>query len=190
MVAERAIEQLIRAVKKHPEISSTTNKDIQIFLKAFLERAEIEDIKGFTRDQISGLVQSAWKFIGQRQPGRHKVKVFNADKKGFDQLDGYTAILLLNDDMPFLFDSVLGALTESGINTHLVLHPLFTVRRGGDGKLIKLASDKAKGGDVYRESFICILIDKLDTQEKCQALEAELSGVYEDVRTVDRKSVV
>ena len=37
--------------------------------------------------------------------------------------------------MPFLVDSVMGELTERGLDTQLVVHPVFTVERDPDGAL-------------------------------------------------------
>jgi len=53
---------------------------------------------------------------------------------------------MLNDDMLFLLDSVLGELTAADCEILLVLHPLLTVARDGKGQLEyllpKLAEDE------------------------------------------------
>ena len=46
-----------------------------------------------------------------------------------------TVVEIVNDDMPFLVDSVTAALNGEGVTVHLVIHPILRVARDGDGKL-------------------------------------------------------
>ena len=43
---------------------------------------------------------------------------------------------ILNDDMPFLVDSVLGELGERAADIRLLVHPVFSVERDQAGRLI------------------------------------------------------
>jgi NAD-specific glutamate dehydrogenase len=56
--------------------------------------------------------------------------------------------------MPFLLDSVMGELTEQGLDVRLVLHPIFTVERDHTGALIGFRGDGPAVGAAQRESFI------------------------------------
>ncbi len=50
---------------------------------------------------------------------------------------------ILNDDMPFLVDSVLGEIRDRGIERcSLVLHPIFMVKRSAGGDLEAIAADR------------------------------------------------
>ena len=42
-------------------------------------------------------------------------------------------IEVINDNMPFLVDSVMGELQDRGLTIHLVLHPIVNVPRDGEG---------------------------------------------------------
>ena len=42
---------------------------------------------------------------------------------------------IVNDDMPFLVDSVLGELNERGLDIRLLVHPVFSVERDAAGAL-------------------------------------------------------
>ncbi|TIR65565.1 MAG: hypothetical protein E5X15_30885, partial [Mesorhizobium sp.] len=44
-----------------------------------------------------------------------------------------TVITVVNDNMPFLFDSILGEITESAGEPLLVTHPVIVVRHGKSG---------------------------------------------------------
>ncbi|MFM6854169.1 MAG: hypothetical protein ACKOUM_08820, partial [Sphingopyxis sp.] len=42
---------------------------------------------------------------------------------------------IVNDDMPFLVDSVAGAVAASGLAVHRIIHPVVAARRDGAGRL-------------------------------------------------------
>jgi glutamate dehydrogenase len=46
-----------------------------------------------------------------------------------------TVIEIVNDNMPFLVDSVMDELQDSKLEVHLVLHPIFIVERDENGTL-------------------------------------------------------
>ena len=54
-------------------------------------------------------------------------------------------LVIVNDDMPFLVDSIAGAISARGLAVHRLLHPIMRVVRDKDGKVIALdvtAGDK------------------------------------------------
>jgi glutamate dehydrogenase len=87
-------------------------------------------------------------------------------------------IEIVNDDMPFLVDSVMGEIADRKLTVRLVAHPVFGVRRDGP-KLT--AMEAARGGDSVRESFIHIHSEPLDA-DACAALISALGDVLGEVR--------
>lgn len=184
MRAERILEKLIKDIKQHSKFKQLPGKEPIAFLKAFFDRGPADDLTAYQASDLAGLVAASWKFAAKRQPGRHKVSVVDPSVARDGWQCEYTTIAILTDDMPFLLDSVLGALTERGLNTHLVLHPILTLRRNDDGALTKLTSKKDSGSNIYRESLMHIHVDRLGSRAERQDLEAELSSVLDDIRTV------
>ena len=88
---------------------------------------------------------------------------------------------IINDDMPFLVDSVGIELNRHGLNIHLVIHPVMTVRRDEAGRLVDLGTAK-QVSDGLRESFILLEIDRQTRPEVLTQLEADLRRVLGDVR--------
>ncbi len=81
--------------------------------------------------------------------------------------------------MPFLVDSVAAVFAARGLGVVRLLHPVITVRRDGDGKLIAiLPSDEA---GERRESLIYMEIDRADAKDRRQIVE-ELHAVLADAR--------
>ncbi len=64
---------------------------------------------------------------------------------------------IVNDDMPFLVDSVVGELNQRGLDIRLLVHPVFIVERDQAGRLVNFKGRAPVGGQ--RESFIHIHVD-------------------------------
>ena len=67
---------------------------------------------------------------------------------------------IINDDMPFLLDSVVGELNQRGLDIRLLVHPVFAVERDAAGTLTAFKGAAKDGG--RHESFIHIHIDQKD----------------------------
>ena len=89
---------------------------------------------------------------------------------------------IVNDDMPFLVDSVMGELKERGIEIHLVAHPIIAVERDKGGKLTGLPVQERGKGGAARESFIHIHVGRIDDAQKRAEIITAIEGVLTDVR--------
>ena len=88
-------------------------------------------------------------------------------------------LAIVNDDMPFLVDSVGAALATYGLDIHRLLHPVVAVRRDAEGRLTSIRAASESG--ERRESLIYIEADRADARARRQ-LEADLHLVLADVR--------
>src|SRR5262249_2999086 len=100
---------------------------------------------------------------------------------GSKRLKTITVIDIVNDDMPFLLDSVMGALAEEGASVHLVAHPIFAVERDKNGKLRSWKVTADKNGKARRESFIHIHVDTLDKSHR-DKIAVAINAALGDVR--------
>ena len=89
-------------------------------------------------------------------------------------------IAVINDDMPFLVDSVAAAVTHFGIVIHRLLHPVIASVRDEDGGLVSIEALGAAG--AARESIIYMEVDRADARKR-RDLFAELHAVLADVRS-------
>ncbi len=90
---------------------------------------------------------------------------------------------IVNDDMPFLVDSVANAVAARQLTIHRLLHPVVCVTRGAKGELQDLeqiCSDKER-----RESMMYLELDRADARGR-QELLADLKRVLGDVRLAVR----
>ena len=92
-------------------------------------------------------------FARVRKPGTANVRVFNASLKGNGWESPHTVLQIVNDDMPFLVDSVSMALADAGIGVHVLGHPLLRFTRDKAGKLTAVGEGKP-------ESLMLLEIDR------------------------------
>ena len=93
------------------------------------------------------------------------------------------SLAIVNDDMPFIVDSVSSAITAEGLGIDRLLHPIVDVRRDADGTLLEiigLASGTPSTG-VTRESIVYIELERVSAKARTALLE-NLRAVLEDVR--------
>ena len=87
-------------------------------------------------------------------------------------------IAIINDDMPFLVDSIAATLAGQGLVIDRLLHPVVPVRRDGEGALQELVG--ANGAGEVRESMIYIETARVDAKarrEMVSAIRATLADV-------------
>ncbi len=85
-------------------------------------------------------------------------------------------IAVINDDMPFLVDSIAGAVASVGLGIDVLLHPVAKVERDGDGTVV--AVGEAAGEEARAESLIYIETPRADARQRrdLQALLADTLG--------------
>src|SRR6266566_1710975 len=89
---------------------------------------------------------------------------------------------VLNDNMPFLFDSIMAELAEHGIEVTLVAHPIIAVERDEQGKLLRFYGEALpEGAKGERESLIHFHIARLDSGADRQRLIDGLTKTLNDV---------
>ena len=95
------------------------------------------------------------------QAGRAEDPLRSPPASAGDRLKSISVIEIVNDDMPFLVDSVMGELTERGLDVRLVAHPIFAVERDKARQARRSAGEARQGGEP-RESFIHIHVERID----------------------------
>ncbi len=71
------------------------------------------------------------------------VRVFNPTLREHGFVSPHTIIDMVNDDMPFLVDSISLALTERALTLHFLAHPIFAVSRDRRRQFARAAGARA-----------------------------------------------
>ncbi|HEX9407971.1 MAG TPA: NAD-glutamate dehydrogenase, partial [Thermoanaerobaculia bacterium] len=141
-----------------------------------------DDIIYTSFDTLLGAALSLWKFGKERKPGWPKVRLFNptVEKNGW-ALE-HTIIEIVNDDMPFLVDSVMAEINQRERKIHLLLHPVVRVHRDSKGRRVEVASTEAVPGEAITESYMHVEIDQDTERGELDFLCRSIEKVLADVR--------
>ncbi|QNK80497.1 NAD-glutamate dehydrogenase [Nakamurella sp. PAMC28650] len=163
--------------------------DTAALIQAYFTHVPEEDRPRDPQDVLS-VVDSHLKVAQQRSSGHAAIRIFNPGV-GAEGAGGWSAtstvIDIVNDDMPYVVESVVSAITATGVTVHRVLHPILAVRRDASGALLEVAGESRRGldpQDCLRESWVHILIDRLSDAELAESIETTLHLALESVRAV------
>ena len=137
---------------------ASKNPNLQVLIQRLFEEAVAEDLAALETAELVEMATGGLDFLKDRKPGRPIVRLLNLEPKQ-GQLKNVSIIEIVNDDMPFLLDSVLGLLTDQGHDISLVLHPILNVERDRTGRLQKLVPARTGSSTSARESLIHIHLD-------------------------------
>jgi glutamate dehydrogenase len=179
----------VEKLKLIDAVQATLNQEdpaLAEFSSAFYDRGAAEDLVAYTAEELIGFARDAWQDFQNHELGTHRVGIADpAFKAQGSKVKGVSVIEIVNDNMPFLVDSVMDELQESKIEVHLVLHPIFIVERDENGVLTSAVARKKPPKRTDRqESLIHIHVTRIDSPEARAALKARLDKVLSDVRAV------
>ncbi|NCU12332.1 MAG: NAD-glutamate dehydrogenase, partial [Sphingomonadaceae bacterium] len=78
----------------------------------------------------------------------------------------FMRLALINDDMPFLVDSIASTVAAHGLAIDRLIHPVVAVRRDSAGQLTELVEGDAAG--EKRESMVYIETSRADARQRSQ----------------------
>jgi glutamate dehydrogenase len=152
--------------------------DVVEFATRYYAGVDDNDLAALPVDHLAERVLAHWRLGRDRPRGKTLVNVAAPAR-------GHTVIDVVNDDMPFIVDSVTMALERADLGIHLVVHPILRVRRTAGGELRGLApADASYLGDdvVLLESWVHIEVDRETDAAMLGAVQYELECVLRDVR--------
>src|SRR5215469_14750729 len=149
------------------------------FIAKFYEHVPPADVVDRAPRNLYGAALSLWRFGERRRPGQAKVRVHNPDLVADGWSSPHTIVEIVNDDMPFLVDSVTGAINAASRVVHLIIHPILIVARNRDGQLRQPPDPNLP---EIRESWMQIEITTESDRAELARLTRALSNVLADVR--------
>lgn len=153
------------------------------FAGSFFERGAAEDLLLYTAAELAAIAKDSWKNLSGHVAGQHQVRISNPDFGDAGETHHETTIVeLINDNMAFLVQSVMGELRESGLDIHLVLHPIFAMRTGAKGTNVIRADDGSAADDTSRVSYIQVHTKRINSAETRVQLEQKLNTLLDEIR--------
>src|SRR5882757_405653 len=183
----RIVSAAARSAIRPPK--SMRNLDWPRFLQAYYANVDAEDLAAREPAELAGTALSQLMFARRRRRSA-LVRVFNPSLREHGFTSPHTVIEMVNDDMPFLVDSIGLALTQRALTLHFLTHPVFAVARDSSGTLLSLrergeaSRDKEQPADkkLRLESFQHIEVDRIVDPAALQSLAAQIERSMRDVR--------
>jgi glutamate dehydrogenase len=159
-------------------------KQARLFLEQYFSDVPASDLAGRSPDIMAKIAFSHLEFAAQRRKGQPKLRIYTPIEKNDGYASPYTFVELINDDMPFLVNSVTAAINRHDLTVHITVHPIIRLLRGKGGRVEGVADIDADQGN--RESFIRFAVDRESDEKHRQLLEQEIRKVLADIRLAVR----
>ena len=125
-----SLSPIIAAMRKRVSAA-----EAEAFAKSFYQRMGEDELPQHSADSWAALAADFLEFARTRKPGTARVRLFTPGLKSHGWESPHTVLQIVNDDMPFLVDSVTMALAELGIGVHVLGHPVVTLERDKAGRV-------------------------------------------------------
>ena len=145
------------------------------FIREFYANVSPDDLVGAEVENLYCAALSLWNHGQKRLPGQAKVRVFNPRVDEHGWYSAHTVVEIVNDDMPFLVDSVTAELGRDDLTVHLVIHPVIEVARDPQGLIVET-------GPTHDESFMQIRTNEQRDPHRLDRIRRDLERVLADVR--------
>ncbi len=173
------IDSLVEQARS--ELAQDRRVQAEPFLRAYYAEVDPGELAERSPSDLLGAALAHLKFALRFSSGAPKVRVYNplSDEHGWQST--HTVIEVVNDDMPFLVDSVTMEANRQGLTLHLMIHPVLKVRRDDTGNLVEINPALARDG-ARLESLIHMEVDRCPDADAIRALHDGIVNVLVDVR--------
>ena len=155
------------------------SKALTAFSQLLFEWAPPEDLAAYDAAALDSSARHGYAALESWRKGKSIISVDNGIERHGRPV---SVITIVNDNMPFLLDSIMGELNDHASQIFMVVHPVLDIAREKD-ELVILgeASQLAPAKGVERVSLVQIHLPALDKQAKA-ALTAAIKRVLGQVR--------
>ena len=180
--AQALIDEIVATRPKSKSLKS--RKETEQYLRRYFADVPFEDMEGRSAEIMGRAAVAHLDFARVRKPGTALLRIFNPEAGKHGYQSAYTIVEMVNDNMPFLVDSVSAAIDRQNLGIHMTVHPLMMVNRDARGRLLGL--DNGAGNPELTESYVRFVVDREPDEHHLKVLEHEISKVLADVRVAVR----
>lgn len=173
-------ETVINTAKKAPK--AYKDKGFIGFVEQLYKFAPTSDLRAYSAEDLCALAEDIFKFAENRPKGAPKVRIYNPSKKENGWNSEYTAIEIVNDDMPFLVDSITEEIKKHGLKIFGLLHPVTAITRTAKGELKEIESLENSKDNENAESVIHMQVSHISSNKTRDALEKDITRVLQAIK--------
>ena len=180
---QRQIDLIDRlAAEARKRVPADQAESAEHFVRRYFAHVASDDIIYSNFDTLLGGALSLWDFGTQRIPGTAKVRLFNPSAEKNKWETQHTVVEIVNDDMPFLVDSVTAEISRRDRKIHLLLHPIIHAVRNPDGSRTEVTATLPGDAQSRPESYMHIEIDQESEPAELESIRASIERILETVR--------
>src|SRR5450830_843388 len=154
---------------------------VAALISAWIKSLDEEDLAGTAPASLAPVLWDGFTQAARREaPGCEVEQLRYADGRG----GMATALLVLNDDMPYLVDSIVMALRRQKAAVAGVMNAVLPVRRDAEGVVVEVG-----GAGAPLESYVLCLLSEELSAEDLAALVERIKMVAVDAAVVRRDAV-
>jgi len=184
------IESILSALELTMPSSEPLNDsdNLKTFTQFLYSDLNESDLQVSDPQALAALARESFSFFFRRQSGAPDVRISRAPTGPDGALR--TVVIIVNDDMPFLVDSVLGEIIDRGLKLDWIAHPILHVGRDPECRLIPLNDHTAQEPPVEQlpeaglESVMVIQLEDIPSETARNVLHKAIVQTLEDVRAV------
>ena len=121
------LDQVLRIADQRQ--SGAAAKEARTFIALYYDQVDPEDLADRDPEDLYGAAMAHLGFARRFSTGTPKLRVYNPHAEEHGWSSPHTVIEIVNDDMPFLVDSVTMEVNRQGYTLQLFNHPLVSTRQ-------------------------------------------------------------
>lgn len=179
-VKSRLLEAILDCARSgHGKVETA---QAEAFIRRYYQSIQEEDLCQYQPADLCEMALGHLSFGNLHHRGESSLRIYNPTQAENGWESTHTVIEMINDDMPFLVDSLGMAINKHGLSIHLTIHPVYRVRRDSENRLVEVMEQNGSGSNGHLESFMHFEIDQVTDPELIRKLETDIEKAMRDVR--------
>jgi len=179
--SEQQKQQLLEAIDAQcSELIDYQADDQAGFVAQFFRRSSMNELQKYSITQLTGMAAGMSAALQQKPVKELLVQAYNPTKTEHGWTCSNTVIEMVNNDMPFLVDTVSMILAELGHQIQIIIHPVMWVTCDSEDKVDQLLPRSSSSG--RQVSLMHIQIERQLQGKRLSKLVTKISQALDEVR--------
>jgi glutamate dehydrogenase len=181
-VQDKSVDTIERVVAYARENLAKEKAELaEVFIRQYYGQVAPEELAQREIADLFGAAMAHLNFMEEFKSGAPKLRIYNPQHAKDGWQSTHTVIEIVNDDMPFLVDSVTMEIIRRGITLHLTIHPVMKAKRDADSRLQQILPSRSRQ-ECTSESLMHLQIDRETDSAKLAELETAIIRILGDLR--------
>ncbi len=178
---EKNYDHIVKNLIKNNRKEIAKQKCFEDFINLFFSKVVQEDLLLKSDEYLLSLVDSAFQFFKKKNLKESKIRIYTPDAKHV-LTNQHTIIELVNNDKPFIVDSITAEIVRMGYNIERVINHVVATKRDSLGKLKTIEKKADEDPKIKYESIIQYQVSQISSTAARDKLKKNLHEVIKLVR--------